>query len=327
MEIIKYLKEKAKKNRKTIVFPEGDNPCIIRAAAKLQVDGLVDPILVGSRQQIRDIMYRQELLKTELSIADPMTDGELDSYISRYCSERQMPEAAGRRIVSQPLYYSAMMVKMGRAQGMVGGIDHPTEEVIMASELIFGLKEGISVPSSFYLAEIPGFKGSQGEYIIFSDPSMNPDPSAAELADIALTTAQSARALLEWEPAVALLSFSTKGSADHPLVHKIQTAYEYLQQKNCDFLFDGELQADAAINPVIGMKKTGGASPAAGKANILIFPDLNSCNIASKLVQQFTGAKFYGPILQGFNFPVSDLSRGASEEDIIGTALLTAAAE
>jgi phosphate acetyltransferase len=272
-------------------------------------------------------MQDQKIPETEFCIGDPAEDEELDGYISSYCIERQMPEAAGRRIISQPLYFSAMMVKMGRAQGMVGGIDHPTEEIIMASELIFGLKEGISVPSSFYLAEIPGFKGSQGEYIIFSDPSMNPDPSAGELADIAFTTAQSARSLLEWEPAVALLSFSTKGSADHPLVQKIKTAYECLQQKNCDFLFDGELQADAAIDPTIGMKKTGGTSPAAGKANILIFPDLNACNIASKLVQQFTGAKFYGPILQGFNFPVSDLSRGASEEDIIGTALLMAAAE
>lgn len=327
MEIMKYLKEKAEKNRKTIVFPEGENPCVIRAAARLQEDGLINPILVGSRQRILDVIHDQKIMKTEFCVADPAEDEALDGYISSYCSDRQMPEAAGRRIVSQPLYFSAMMVKTGRAQGMVGGINHPTEEVIMASELIFGLKEGISVPSSFYLAEIPGFKGSQGGYIIFSDPSMNPDPSAGELADIAFTTAQSARSLLNWEPTVALLSFSTKGSADHPLVHKIQTAYEYLRQKNCDFLFDGELQADTAINPAIGMKKTGGTSPAAGKANILIFPDLNSCNIASKLVQQFTGAKFYGPILQGFNFPVSDLSRGASEEDIIGTALLAAAAE
>lgn len=210
---------------------------------------------------------------------------------------------------------------------MVGGIDHPTEEIIMASELILGLSEGISVPSSFYLVEIPGFKGSQGDLMIFSDPSMNPDPSAMELADIAFTTAQSARVLLGWEPLVALLSFSTKGSADHPLVQKIQTACEYLSQKNCDFPFDGELQADAAIDPVIGMKKTNGASPVAGKANILIFPDLNACNISSKLVQQLTGARFFGPILQGFQFPVSDLSRGATVEDIIGSALLTAAAE
>lgn len=327
MEIMNYLKIKAAKNKKTIVFPEGDNPSILRAAAKLLEDGLLNPILVGSRRRIQEIVSERKILGTGLCIADPMEEEALSTYINVYCEERQMSEAVGRRILSQPLYYSAMMVKMGRAQGMVGGIDHPTEEIIMASELILGLSEGISVPSSFYLVEIPGFKGSQGDLMIFSDPSMNPDPSAMELADIAFTTAQSARILLGWEPKVALLSFSTKGSADHPLVQKIQNAYEYLGQKNCDFLFDGELQADAAIDPVIGMKKTNGASTVAGKANILIFPDLNACNISSKLVQQFTGARFYGPILQGFQFPVSDLSRGATVEDIIGSTLLTAAAE
>jgi len=327
MEIMNYLKEKAAKNKKTIVFPEGDNPSILRAAARLLEDGLLNPILVGSRRRIQEMMSEQKILKTEICIVDPMEEKMLSKYISVYCEERQMPEAVGRRILSQPLYFSAMMVKMGSAQGMVGGIDHPTEEIIMASELIIGLSEGISVPSSFYLVEIPGYKGSQGDLMIFSDPSMNPDPSAMELADIAFTTAQSARVLLGWKPKVALLSFSTKGSAEHPLVQKIQTAYEYLGQKNCDFSFDGELQADAAIDPVIGMKKTNGASPVAGKANILIFPDLNACNISSKLVQQFTGARFYGPILQGFQFPVSDLSRGATVDDIIGSSLLIAASK
>jgi len=327
MEILSYLKEKAAKNKKTIVFPEGENPSILNAAAELQESGLLHPILVGSRKRIREIMVEQKVSATDFCIVDPMEDEALPRYIDSYCRERQMPVEVGRRILSQPLYFSAMMVKMGSAQGMVGGIDHATEEIIMASELMLGLKEGISVPSSFYLIEIPGFKGSQGDLMIFSDPSMNPDPSAEELADIAYTTAHSARALLGWEPVVALLSFSTKGSAEHPFVHKIQTAYESLGQKNCDFVFDGELQADAAINPDISMKKTKGGSPVAGKANILIFPDLNACNISAKLVQQFTGARFYGPILQGFRFPVSDLSRGASVTDIIGSALLTAAAD
>lgn len=327
MEIINYLKDKAAKNKKTIVFPEGHNPSILRAATSLLEDSLLNPILVGSRERIQEILSEQKIFNTGICIVDPMEEEMLSKYISVYCEERQMPEAVGRRIFSQPLYFSAMMVKMGSAQGMVGGIDHPTEEIIMASELIIGISEGVSVPSSFYLVEIPGFKGSQENLMMFSDPSMNPDPSAMDLADIAFSTAQSARTLLDWDPKVALLSFSTKGSADHPLVKKIQTAYEYLGQKNCDFTFDGELQADTAIDPVIGRKKTNGASPVAGKANILIFPDLNSCNISSKLVQQLTGARFYGPILQGFQFPVSDLSRGATVEDIIGSSLLIAASK
>jgi phosphate acetyltransferase len=260
----------------------------------------------------------------DLCIVDPDQDEILSLYIASYCEERQMPEAVGKRIMTQPLCFSAMMVKMGRASGMVAGIDHPTEEVIMASELIFGLRDGVSIPSSFYLIEIPGYQGPQDELLIFSDPSMNPDPSPEELADIASTTALSARSLLDWEPRVALLSFSTKGSAEHPRVERIQAACELMTRRSCDFLFDGELQADAAINPETGEKKTKGRSQVAGKANVLIFPDLDACNIASKLVQQLAGARLYGPILQGFRFPVSDLSRGAGVEDVIGSALLIA---
>ncbi|MBR0596903.1 phosphate acyltransferase [Sinanaerobacter chloroacetimidivorans] len=350
MDLVSRLKAEAKKNVKTIVFPEGENPAIIQAAVKMQKEGLADPILIGSVQRIKEIMKDlllkndpvmkdtikdlaakglavKELVTKDLVIIDPVKNELLPDYIGKYCEERKMPEAAGKRIISQPLYFAAMMVKEGAAMGMVAGIDHPTEEVIMASELIFGLQENISVPSSFYLLEIPNWEGAQGNMIIFSDPSMNPDPNAAELADIACTTAHSARTLLGWEPKAALLSFSTKGSGDHPCVTKIQNAVELLKQRNCDFLFDGELQADAAINPAIGKKKTGGAGQVAGFANILIFPDLNACNISSKLVQQMAGAKCYGPILQGFRFPVSDLSRGASVDDIIGSTLLTAAAK
>lgn len=325
MEIVNYLKEKAKANKKTIVFPEGENFSILCAAAKLQEEGLVEPILVGSIRLIQNMMHEHKLTNTDFCIVDPDEDDSLSQYISVYCEERKMPEEVGRRIITQPLCYAAMMVKMGRAQGIVAGIDHPSEEVIMVSELILGLQEDIGVPSSFYLVEIPEWKGCQNNMLIFSDPSMNPDPSDAELADIAYVTAQSARMILGWDPKVALLSFSTKGSADHPLVNKIQMACKYLKKRDCDFLFDGELQADAAINRAIGIKKTNGTSPVAGSANILIFPDLNACNIASKLVQQLTGARFYGPILQGFQFPVSDLSRGATVEDIIGSSLLVAA--
>jgi Phosphotransacetylase len=319
------LKNKAGSGLKTIVFPEGQNPVIQRAAVQLNQEGLIKPILVGSEKTISAVMQQQNLEYRELCIVDPEKDESLSRYIASYSEERQMPEAASRRIIMQPLCYSAMMVKAGRANGMVAGIDHPTEEVIMVSELILGLREGVSVPSSFYLVEIPGYKGPQDELLIFSDPSMNPDPSSEDLADITYATALSARVLFDWEPKAALLSFSTKGSAEHPRVDKVRTACDLLVQRNCDFLFDGELQADAATNPMIGEKKTKGCSSVAGKANILIFPDLDSCNIASKLVQQLAGARLYGPILQGFRFPVSDLSRGASIEDVIGSALLVAA--
>jgi len=302
---MEYLEDKAKKKVKRIVFPEGANHSVIAAAKELSDRGLIEPVLVTNTE----------------------SDSRLPRYIQKYCEEHEMPYAVGKKIISQPLYFSAMIVKEGEADGMVAGIEHATEEVIMASELIFGLKENVTVPSSFYLLDIPAWKGSQDGLMIFSDPSMNPDPTPTELADIAYTTAHSARDLFGWEPKVALLSFSTKGSADHPDVRKIQDACECLKLKKCDFLFDGELQADAAVNKAIGLKKTKGESPVAGDANILIFPDLDACNIGSKLVQQFTGAKFYGPILQGFRFPVSDLSRGATSDDIIGSALIIAAQE
>ncbi|MTI54739.1 phosphate acyltransferase [Geosporobacter ferrireducens] len=325
MDIMDYLKKQIRKDIKKIVFPEGENLSVIKAAVYLKQNALVDPILIGNKNEISRILRGELELAGDITTINPMEDSRLEYYIKTYCEERMMPDAVGRKIISQPIYFAAMMVKAGEAHGMVGGIDYPTEEVIMASELILGLQKDISVPSSFYLLDVPGFNGEKGRRMIFADPSINPDPTSRELADIAYTTAQSVSKILGWEPRVALLSFSTKGSANHPCVDKVKEAFQILEQRECPFIFDGELQADAAMNKVIGYKKTKGESKVAGNANVLIFPNLDAANISSKLVQQLTGAKFYGPILQGFNFPVSDLSRGATVEDIIGTTLLTAA--
>ena len=325
MDIIDFLKNQVRQNMKKIVFPEGENLSIINAAINLKRDGLVNPILIGNKDEIIRILNKETKLIGDINIIDPVDDVKLPYYIKKYCEERMMPDAVGRKIISQPIYFAAMMVKEGEAHGMVAGINYPTEEVIMASELILGLQKDVSVPASFYLLDVPRFNGEQGSLMVFADPSINPNPTPQELADIAYTTAQSINKLLGWEPKVALLSFSTKGSANHPCANKVIEAVEILKQRDCPFLFDGELQADAAINIGIGNKKTMGKSEVAGKANILIFPNLDAANISSKLVQQFTGAQFYGPILQGFNFPISDLSRGATVDDIIGTTIITAA--
>ncbi len=325
MNIMNYFKKKTHQHVKTIVFPEGENASVIKAAITLKKENSITPILIGDRDNIIQTLDEAYDWVERIKIINPTQDTKLSHYINLYCQERQMPIVVGKKIITQPIYFAAMMVKTGDADGMVAGIHHPTNEIIVASELIFGLQEEIRVPSSFYLVDVPGFKGEEESLMVFSDPAINPDPTAQELADIAYITAYNVEKLLDWKPRVALLSFSTKGSAGHPCVDKVQKAMEILKQKETRFIFDGELQADAAINKAIGYKKTKGLSEVAGRANVLIFPNLDACNISSKLVQQFTGAKFYGPILQGFNFPVSDLSRGATIDDIIGTALLTAA--
>lgn len=321
MDIIADLKSRARHEPRKIVFPEGDNSLILEVAQYLAKNQYANPVVLGAPQDRID-----ELNQYGVQTVDIASDPLLDSYVEDYCRSREMPEAVGRYMVSQALCFACMMVKTGRADALVAGINVPTEEVILACQMILGLQEGISVPSSFSLLKIPGYRGSYGHFLIFADPSIQPDPSSIELADIACMTANTVKKLLHWEPKVALLSFSTKGSAVHPRVQKVVDAVVELKKRNCDFAFDGELQLDAAINQMVAKKKIRENNAAvAGQANVLIFPDLNAGNIGLKLVEQFANAKMYGPILQGFKFPVSDLSRGAVFEDIVGSALIISA--
>lgn len=324
MDVFDFFVQKAKKRLRTVVFPEGENPSIIKAAVRLRQEGLVQPVLLGDPEQVRETGRKLKVDLDGIGIYDPAADTRLEAYAADYSAVRMLPERVCRRIVSQPVYFAAMMVKAGEVDGMVAGISHPTGEVLMASELIIGLQPGISLPSSFYLMDVPGYLGSEDSLLIFADPAVNPDPDAEQLADIAVTTAQSARELLEWEPRIAFLSFSTKGSASHPCADKVIKAVELAHAKAPEVLLDGEMQADAALVEAVAKKKIEGESPVAGRANILIFPDLDAANIASKLVQQLAGARSYGPVLQGFKRPVSDLSRSATVQDIINTALLVA---
>lgn len=324
MSLIDQLAKKIKSASMKIVFPEGEEIKIIQAANLIYEKGIATPILLGSAERIMSLAAQADINLSKLSIIDPATTPQLELYADVYSRERNFPKNAARKILRENLGFGAMMVKIGDADAMIGGISHPTEQVIMVNQLIIGMMPDISTPSSFMVFDIPGYQGEEGNLLVMADPAINPEPTSEELADIAISTAKNVQAILDWEPRVAMLSFSTHGSATHPLVDKVVRAVEIIHQRDPLLLVDGELQLDAAIVPEVAKRKVKKESKVAGRANILIFPDLNSANIGCKLIQRIGHAQSYGTILQGFALPVSDLSRGATVADIFGVATILA---
>lgn len=322
MDIMQKLAEQARKVTQRVVFPDGEDENIIKAACKVAIESIANVILIGSEKVINEKAKCLGLDIGGIDITDIFTSAKLSAYMSEYSEIRKMPSVVAKRQMGDPLYYGAMMVRMGDADSMVAGIANDTADMLMASEAVIGMLDGILTPSSFFLMEIPGYKGEEGDMLVFADAAVNTNPSPRCLADIAISTANSTRELLGWEPRVAMLSFSTKGSSSHPHIDKVIEATEIIRSKAPDLAVDGELQVDAAIIPEVARKKVGSNSPVAGKANILIFPDLDSANIGYKLVQRLANAKSYGPVIQGFAKPVSDLSRGATVDDIVGTTIM-----
>ena len=326
MALLDRLFDIARQRNRKIVLPEGDDARIVTAAARLKLEKLARPILIGMPDALKKIASDLKVSLDGIDIVDPRSDARLQDYSAALANAREsMTPAMAMRLVSKPLYFGGMMVRQGDADAMVAGCANPTRRVIEAGLMTVGLAEGIALPSSYFLMVVPDFLGKGPRPFVFADCAVNADPAPAELADIAIASARSAQALLGESPRVAMLSFSTKGSAQHARVDKVREALDLVRQREPGLAIDGEFQADAALVPNVAQTKVKEQSAVAGQANVLIFPDLDSGNIAYKLTQWFGGAQAIGPFLQGFARPISDLSRGASVEDIVTTCAVVAA--
>jgi len=322
MDFIASMIEKARTKPMRNVFPEGDDERIVVAAAKAAELGIARPIVVGTAEEIEKLALKNKASLKGVAIVPTSDKGKINSYAAAYAEARQMKVAIAEKLVKKPLSFSCMMVKMGEADGMVGGVAHATASVIQSATLTVGYQQGLSTASSFFIMVIPEFAGEKDKIFVFADCAVNIAPTAQQLAETGIAAGTNAKALLGIEPRIAFLSFSTKGSASHETVDKLLEAVRIARGINSSFAIDGELQGDAALVAGVAAKKAKG-SVVAGRANVLVFPDLNAGNICYKLVQYLAHAKAYGPILQGFAKPINDMSRGATVDDLVGVTAIT----
>lgn len=324
MGLLESIRSKAKADKKTIVLPEGMEERTIKAAAKISEEGLADIILLGNAKDILD--RGSELDKSAVTIIDPANSDKYEQYVEELVKIRAhkgLTADEARELILDPLYYATMMVKMGDADGLVAGAINSTGNVLRPALQIIKTAPGISVVSSCFIMEVLYEEYGHNGVLIFADCAVNPNPNAEQLAEIAVTSAKTGKDLVGLDPKVAMLSFSTKGSASHEHVDKVVEATQIAKKLDPNLMIDGELQADAALVESVGKLKSPD-SDVAGKANILVFPDLQSGNISYKLVERLGNAVAVGPICQGIAKPVNDLSRGCSVEDIVNVVAITA---
>ncbi|MGI5848563.1 MAG: phosphate acetyltransferase [Christensenellales bacterium] len=324
MGLMDDIKQKARAAKKRVVLPEGTEERTIKAAEIISKEGIADVILIGNQDEIKE--KARGLDYKRVTIIDSTQSDKLEDYATAFYELRKhkgITQEDAKKTVTDPLFYACMMIKKGDADGMVAGAINTTANTLRPALQIIKTSPGIPVVSSCFIMVLKTKDFGHNGILLFGDCAINPDPDENQLAAIAVSTAKTGVQLTGLSPKVAMLSFSTKGSAKHELVDKVVKATQMARQLNPGLIVDGELQADAALVEKVSQLKSPGSS-IAGKANVLIFPDLQSGNIGYKLVQRLAGAEAIGPICQGLAAPVNDLSRGCSVEDIVSVVAITA---
>lgn len=324
MDIMENIYQRAKATPQRVAFPEATEEKILLAARECADKGICRPVLVGAPDAIRAAAQQYHIALDGIEVIDAFSEVALAALIADYTDKYPLNSAKTmKRKAKDPMYTALMMQAVGQVDVTFAGLTHSTGDVIMAGQMVVGLQEGVSTISSVGIFNIPGYEGCEGPLLGFGDSAVCTDPDADQLASIAIAACDTIRALVGWEPRCALLSYSTCGSGEGPLVDKVVSAVKIAQERRPDLAIDGEFQLDSAISPKVAAKKVKRESRVAGKANIIIWPDLNVGNVGVKLVQQFAHADAYGPMLQGFAKIVCDCSRGAPVSELVGNIAMS----
>ncbi len=325
MSVLDEIYAKAKANPQKVAFPEATNEKMMQAAYETGRDGYIIPVLLGD-DQLPKLAVERGYDSSVFTFVDINNEAYRKEIIDKYVAmpDTRLKEKALNRRMADSLYYAMAMQKAGEVGVTFAGIDNTTGDVLLAAQMMIGMKPGISTISSIGLCDIPGFKGSEGSLLAIGDSAVCTNPDSEQLADIAISACETVRDLLDWEPRCAMVCYSTLGSGQGELIDKVTAALKIAQEKRPDLAIDGEFQFDAAISPEVAAKKVKRESKVAGKANVIIWPDLNVGNVGVKLIQQFGHADAYGPMLQGFNSVVCDCSRGAPVSEIKGNIIISA---